>query len=72
MFVVSEHDPQPDFHSVVGESSLLAAENLHQDPYHVFKKIQHRTARFVCNNYSMYDSVSSMLDLLNWPSLEHT
>jgi len=34
------------------------------------EKIQHRAARFMCNNYSNYDSVTSMLDMLNWPSLE--
>jgi len=34
------------------------------------EKIQCRAAHFVCNNYSMYDA-SSMLDILNWPSLEH-
>ena len=34
------------------------------------EKVQRRAARFVCNNYSMYDSLSSMLDILNWPSLE--
>jgi len=34
------------------------------------EKIQCRAAHFVCNNYSNYDSVTSMLDILNWPSLE--
>ena len=34
------------------------------------EKIQRRAARFVCNNYSKYDSVTDMLTLLNWASLE--
>ena len=34
------------------------------------EKIQHRAACFVCNNYSRYDSVTDMLTLLNWTSLE--
>jgi len=34
------------------------------------EKIQCRSARFVNNNYSNYDSLTSMLDMLNWPSLE--
>ena len=35
------------------------------------EKIQCRAAaRFVCNNYSKYDSVTDMLTLLNWASLE--
>ena len=34
------------------------------------EKIHHRAARFVCNNYSKYDSVTDMLTLLNWASLE--
>ena len=34
------------------------------------EKIQCRAARFVCNNYSKYDSVTGMLTLLNWASLE--
>jgi len=33
------------------------------------EKIQLRTAHFVCNNYSNYNSVTSMLDMLNWLSL---
>ena len=34
------------------------------------EKIQRRATRFVCNNYSKYDSVTDMLTLLNWASLE--
>ena len=34
------------------------------------EKIHRRTARFVCNNYSKYDSVTDILTLLNWASLE--
>ena len=34
------------------------------------EKIHRRAARFVCNNYSKYDSVTDMLTLLNWSSLE--
>ena len=34
------------------------------------EKIQRRAARFVCNNYSKYNSVTDMLTLLNWASLE--
>ena len=34
------------------------------------EKIQCRAAHFVCNNYSKYDSVTDMLTLLNWASLE--
>ena len=34
------------------------------------EKIQCRAANFVCNNYSKYDSVTDMLTLLNWESLE--
>ena len=34
------------------------------------EKIHRRAARFVCNNYSKYDSVTDMLTLLNWASLE--
>lgn len=33
--------------------------------------VQRRAARFVCNDYSRYSSVSSMLEELQWPSLEH-
>lgn len=33
-------------------------------------KIQGRAAHFVCNNYSRYDSVTNMLNMLKWPSLE--
>ena len=28
------------------------------------EKIQHRAARFVCNNYSRYDSITESLDML--------
>ena len=34
------------------------------------EKIQRRAARFVCNNYSRYNSVIDMLNMLNWQSLE--
>ena len=34
------------------------------------EKIHRRVAHFVCNNYSKYDSVTDMLTLLNWASLE--
>ena len=34
------------------------------------EKIQRRAARFVCNNYSRYNSVTDMLNMLNWQSLE--
>ena len=34
------------------------------------EKIHRRAARFVCNNYSKYDSVTDMLTLLNWACLE--
>ena len=34
------------------------------------EKIQCKAARFVCINYSKYDSVTDMLTLLNWASLE--
>ncbi len=36
----------------------------------MLEKIQRRAARFVCNNYSRYNSVTDMLNLLNWQSLE--
>ena len=35
------------------------------------EKIQRRAARFVCNDYSRHASVTAMLDMLNWSSLEH-
>ena len=34
------------------------------------EKIQCRAALFMCNNYSKCDSVTDMLTLLNWASLE--
>ena len=34
------------------------------------ESVQRRAARFVNNNYSRYNSVSSMLTDLNWPSLQ--
>ena len=34
------------------------------------EKIQCRATCFVCNNYSRYDSVTNMLKMLKWPSLE--
>ena len=36
----------------------------------ILEKIQCRAARFVCNNYSRYNSVTDMLNMLNWQSLE--
>ena len=36
----------------------------------MLEKIQRRVARFVCNNYSRYNSVTDMLNMLNWQSLE--
>ena len=33
------------------------------------EKVQRNAARFVCNNYSHYASVSEMLGRLNWPTL---
>ena len=30
-----------------------------------------KAARFVCNDYSRHASVTAMLDMLNWSSLEH-
>ena len=36
----------------------------------MLEKIQRRAARFVCNNYSRYNSVTDMLNMLNWQSLE--
>ena len=47
------------------------------DPYqqvHInsLEKIQKRSARWVCNNYSTYSSVTTMLESLNWATLrEH-
>ena len=35
------------------------------------EKIQRRAARFVCNDFSRHASVTAMLDMLNWSSLEH-
>ena len=35
------------------------------------EKIQRRAACFVCNDYSRHASVTAMLDMLNWSSLEH-
>ena len=35
------------------------------------EKIQRRAAHFVCNDYSRHASVTAMLDMLNWSSLEH-
>jgi len=44
------------------------------DPYKqkdilAIESVQRRCARFVCNNYSSYASVTNMLQNLNWPSL---
>ena len=33
--------------------------------------VQRKAARFVCNNYYRYSSVSKMLEQLGWPTLEH-
>ena len=33
--------------------------------------VQRKAARFVCNNYYRYSSVSEMLQQLGWPTLEH-
>ena len=42
----------------------------YQVSYYNVRKIQHRAARFVYNNYSRYNSVTDMLNMLNWQSLE--
>ena len=39
---------------------ITALENIH---------IQCRAVHFVCNNYSIYDSVTEMSIILNWPSI---
>ena len=44
------------------------------DPYQVghtqnIERIQRRAARFVCNNYSYYSSVTSMISTLGWTDL---
>ena len=44
------------------------------DPYQVghtqkIERIQRRAARFVCNNYSYYSSVTSMISTLGWADL---
>ena len=67
--------------SRVQKSNALATKELEYasiiwDPYtksHIatLEKIQRRAARFVCNNYSRHASVTAMLDMLNWSSLEH-
>ena len=54
--------------------SILEYASMVWPPYaktHIMtlEKIQLRTAHFVCNNYSNYNSVTSMLDMLNWLSL---
>ena len=45
------------------------------DPYtkdniQLLEAVQRRAARFVCNNYSRHESVTSMLQDLDWPLLE--
>ena len=47
------------------------------DPYtkdniQLLEAVQRRTARFVCNKYSRHESVTSMLQDLDWPLLEQT
>ena len=37
---------------------------------HVVESVQRRAARFTVNCYSRYESVSSMLEKLNWPTLK--
>ena len=45
------------------------------DPYtkdniQLLEAVQHRAACFVCNEYSRHESVTSMLQDLDWPLLE--
>ena len=45
------------------------------DPYtkdniQLLEAVQRRAARFVCNKYSRHESVTSMLQDLDWPLLE--
>ena len=45
------------------------------DPHHTsdtnkLEQVQHRAARFVCNNYSPYSSVTQMLSDLGWQQLK--
>ena len=35
------------------------------------KAVQRRAVRFGCNNYNPMDSVTTMIDQLNWQKLEH-
>ena len=39
--------------------------------YNNLKIVQRKAARFVCNDYYRYFSVSDMLQQLGWPTLEH-
>ena len=42
-----------------------------QSAIYKLESAQGKAARFVCNNYYRYSSVSDMLQLLDWPTLEH-
>ena len=41
-----------------------------KDNIQLLEAVQRRAARFVCNKYSRYESVTSMLQDLEWPLLE--
>ena len=36
----------------------------------ILEKVQHKAARFVCSDYSRYFSVSGMMSMLDWRSLQ--
>ena len=42
-----------------------------QSAIYKLESAQRKAARFACNNYYRYSSVSDMLQLLDWPTLEH-
>ena len=41
-----------------------------QSSIYNLERIQRKAARFVCNNYQRYSSVTAMMRQLNWPTLE--